>query len=433
MFLTVVVPWAQETNFSTAGAWDGTPTKVAPVGDIFTPNTKPAAQFFNYLFNAYSVALANVQAYAVAGGLQNWGSEFQLNAGTTQLAVAWDPANFRWLMLSNTTGPGAVRLDATKGLDGGTAAAWTNLAAFGTANPALYGACCLDPVTFTQQFLTYTDSGATHNNLTIWQDVAGTWTDVFNATSAGYFYGVEIATLGTGVAVAVASTDGHSGILWTTNSVGGGWPAFAWPPATQFQPFGIAAMNAGDTVYLKSNGTQMLCIPSTTAAGGYTVWQTTNLGASGGGWTSSASLAGITAAGKVVGLCWTQDAVGLCWLVAVEYTGGGPTRFYRSSDGVLWTAQAGGISAVVTVVDMASAGSHVKCTLKDTSSGGPSFAMFSPDGGVTWWSDQQSFTSNSTPLGQDRSRLASSTNGFMAMNGLWVRFSDYQGLPATPL
>ena len=59
--------------------------------------------------------------------------------------------------------------------------------------------------------------------------------------------------------------------------------------------------------------------------------------------------------------------------------------------------------------------------------------MFSPDGGVTWWSDQQSFTSNSTPLGQDRSRLASSTNGFMAMNGLWVRFSDYAGLPNTQL
>lgn len=430
MFLTVVVPWAQEANYSSAGPWNGTPTKVAPVGDIFTPNTKPPAQFFNYLFNQYSLCLGSVYNYAVSTTLQNWCPEFDLLSSDVQLAISWDPADRLWLLVGNNND--VVQLSLSYGLGQGDSGEWVNLATFNASSPPNYGACCNDPTSLAQYFVVYTDSAATHNFADVWQLVAGSWVHQYHSGgSAGYFYGCEVAYLGTGVAFALASTDAHSGILWTTNASSGGWPAGSvWPPTTNFQPFGITAMNVGDTVYMKSNGTQILCIPSTTAAGGYTVWQTTSIGT----WTSNSGLASVApGGGKVVGLAWTQDAVGLCWLVCVQPGSGHPV-FFRSADGVVWTAQAGGMTGVFVPVikDMAAAGSHLKCTLADNSTGGPSGMIFSTDGGLTWSWDQAVLTTN-TVLGLNRSRVASSTIGFMSMNGIWCRFSGLAGLPPTQL
>jgi hypothetical protein len=44
--------WATETNFPAGpNAWSGQPCKVTPTGDLFTPNTKPPAEWFNSVFS----------------------------------------------------------------------------------------------------------------------------------------------------------------------------------------------------------------------------------------------------------------------------------------------------------------------------------------------------------------------------------------------
>lgn len=437
MYLKPVIPWATEVTYPPgAQPWSGQPLSVIPVSDYFTPSTKPPAQFFNYLFSSNAVQADLLQTYALASSLTNWCPEFDVHPVGLDLGIAWDPRGSTWLLLVSDISTSALSLQTSYGLDEG--AAWTVwFTGFSPATTAIWGACCYDPETALQFYVAYSDSTSTHNILNVYQLVGSTWTQDWTVTGGGNFYGVELATLPTSTGttntttvVAWASTDSHSGLAYH-NSVLNPWPANnVWPPVYHFVPFGIAAMNAGDTIYLKSNGAQIVCIPSTTATGGYTVWQS----ADGSTWTSSASLAGLApSGGKVVGLCWTQDALGLCWLACVKPSSGAPL-FFRSGDGVTWTLQSGGMTTAFVVVDMAAVGSHVVCTLADASSGGPSGATFSVDGGISWYFSQAVFSTNQAVSdGRQRSRIVSSSVGFMSSNAIWQRFSGLAGLPPTQL
>jgi len=444
MWLKPIIPWATEVTYPAGpNPWNGQPLSVAPGTDYFEPKKPAPAQYFNYLLASNAVQAALLQEYALAGALTNWTEEFKIFSTYTTMGLAWDPYLNFWLMFQSI-GPTAGVI-ATKGLDAGTVAGYTVVtgANFSTAANPVYGACCIDPSTPGQYVCAYTDDTATHNFINIWQVLSGTWTQEYTSgASGGYFYGVELATIGTTtVVMAVASTDAHSGIIWTTSISGGSWPAPAWPPAIQFQPFGIAAMNAGDTVNVKSNGAQVVVIANTTASGGLTVWSgSLNLAETTLTWSSSSSLASaaiaLFAGGKCVGLCWTQDAVGLCWLAAVQH--GVTTTFFRSADGITWTEQEGGLAATnQKVVDMAAAGSHVFCTLIDSGSTVPALlpgAMFSVDGGITWYPSQLSFTTNTATVSNaNRPRVASSSLGFVVANAIWQRFSEPAGLPPAEL
>jgi hypothetical protein len=436
MFLEPIVPWATEINYpgSPASAWAGTPLSVVPVLDYFTPNTKPPAQFFNYLFSQNATAMALLQSYALSTTLINWGFEFDLDASDVQIAIAWDPVNRFWMLMGNNND--VITVSLSYGLDGPTSGTWINLASLSATNPPVYGSCCVDPATGGQWYLAYTDDDTPNNELAVFQYQTGSSTFVGQwgpLAGGGQFYGIELCTLGFGAGaytlVAWASTDAQSGIVYSHSNA---WPSSStWPPTANFQNFGIAAMNSGDTVYMKSNGVQVICIPSSLATGGLTVWRTTT----GNSWASSSSLASVAPSGaKVVGLCWTQDPVGPCWLACVTRTPSfNNASFFRSSDGVTWTAQSGGMTAGAHVSDMEAVGSHVKCTIRETLSAGASRTVFSVDGGITWYQEQAVLTTNYSILGQTRPRLASSSIGFMNANGIWSRFSGLAGLPGLPL
>jgi hypothetical protein len=428
MFLVYPTPWALETNFAGSGnPWNGQPCKVAPVGDVFIPNTKPPAENLNQLLNANYNTILTLQRMLLTSSMATWTPEASPVSSSIQLACRWDPKTNRFLLLTENTSTLVVSLFATYGQDAGTPGGYLTIPlSFTPANSLNYGSVCTDPLTAGSYCLTYSNSVGTHNSAVFQYWNGSTLTQEISVTAAGYFYGVEVASLnvgGTGyVFFAVAGTG-------TTDS------AILVNTVPSFPSWGIGvspnvALAVDATWCLKSNGSQVVGIPSSINL--FTVYSTTN----GTSWTTSSSLSSLVPAGyTVVGLTWTQDALGLCWL-ACACNGSAPPLFYRSIDGVTWTAQLGGMTTTVTVVDMDASGPLVVATLKDGSTGGPSGAIMSPDGGISWYASQHTFAANTgsppTP-NSTRARVASSQIGFMTMNGLYLRFSGLGGLPPTAL
>lgn len=95
--------WALETLFP-AGAlpWSAQACKLAPAGDVFTPNTKPAPEEVNYLFNAVGSNLGAVLDGLAASALCNWKASVAPTTlpGTAAagfIALEFDAYNQRWV------------------------------------------------------------------------------------------------------------------------------------------------------------------------------------------------------------------------------------------------------------------------------------------------------------------------------------------------
>jgi hypothetical protein len=418
------------TSTGTATDQSLTPAILVPTdGDTFSAQISGLLSAFQGVLDRTQYLQQQIAASETAASKQastaltNWSPEFLAFNTDTQLDIGWDPLTSRWMLIGSNNSTGAVDLHVTYGMDQGASAAWISMGSFTPANTALYGAVSADPTTPGSYWIGYTDGASTHNDFKVEYWNGSSWTQVFNGLAGGYFYGCALATLGGYLIAAVAGTGtvGSGGsddtFIQVTNNHGGSWST---PVVTGV----AAAVNA--TWLLKSNGVEVLAILS--SVGQTTVWYSTD----GHTFNSTSSLSSLLSAGDtVVGLAFAEDAVGPCWLAAVNHASG-PPSWYRSTAGVNWTPQAGGISTNETITHMAAVGSFVFCTLKDASSGGPSGAIYSVDGGITWYFSQATFTSNTATV-YNPSIVRSSGIGLMTMNGLWARFSDLSGLPAVHL
>jgi hypothetical protein len=430
MFVIYPFPWALEANYPAGpNPWNSTPTKVQPVGDTALPNTKPPAQVFNYLYNAWYLATLSAQQLALSGPLTNWCPEFKQNSLYTPLGLGWDPVTLLWLLLE--TGGPTTLVAASYGFDQGAAATWITLSGggFSTSNTPLYGGVSRGP-SVGDYWVVLTDNVGANNNYSLWWlPSGGSWTQqVGPFSSSGQFYGCEIINLGTYIIAAVSGTGATDCFLTWGNAPFN-------PISNPFQILTATPAPANSTWLLRSNGGQVVAIQS--ALDNYTVYSTTPAALAANRaapWTQSTSLAGLLAAGNtVVGLCWTQDLVGPCWLAACQSQAGGAPFFFRSADGVNWTNQQGGMTTPATIVDMMAVGPMITATLQDSALHGPSSTIFSVDGGITWYSQGVVLTSNVNPIGQNRARIYASQTGFFYANGVWARFSGVCGLPTFPL
>ena len=426
MFVVFPIPWATEALYPPGpNPWNSTSPIAQPIGDLATPNQKPPAQVFNYLYRGWSLATLSAQQLALSGPLCNYCPEFKQTSVNTQLGLGWAPTALLWLLLANNGT--SVFVNASYGFDGGTGGTWVLLSGsgFSAANPPVYAGVSPGPVVG-DYWVFLTDNVGAGNNFYGWRlPSGGAWTQVFGPLIAtGQFYGAEVVNLGTYVIAACSGTgSGDCFLTWDES------------PYTFWEYLHAPVAPAGSTWLLKSNGGQVVAIQS--ALDNYTVYSTTPAALAANPaapWTQSTSLAGFLATGNtVVGLCWTQDLVGPCWLAAVQSQSGGAPFFFRSADGANWTNQQGGMTTPVTIVDMAAVGPMITATLEDSVLHGPSSTIFSVDGGISWWASGVVLTSNVNAIGQNRARISASQTGFFYGNGEWARFSGVAGLPALPL
>lgn len=103
-------PWASlETNYPAdpTKAWGSQPCKVAPAGDLFTPNSKIPAEVLNYILNARDAELAAANDRACAQALSNFSPTVAASAvsGAASFSdVTWDSRRQRWVANTKTSG-----------------------------------------------------------------------------------------------------------------------------------------------------------------------------------------------------------------------------------------------------------------------------------------------------------------------------------------
>jgi hypothetical protein len=378
-------------------------------------------QYVNNQVRSLTLATDGVRA-------QTWSPEFTQNNSVAVMSCRWAPKAHKWLLVQQ--GSLAIPLVASYGLDGGASAGWVTIGTPPTiATAPSYGACIEDPTTAGQYWVAVTDTTATHNTLGILHYNGSAWSAPYGPhTGVGLYYSVELSSIGAQLIFAASSSGAGDSVIMSTNNQFATLSTFTVP--------NVGA--TGSVFYIKSNGKQVVAIQSQNSAGSFPVFTSPD----GVTWSTSTSLSTLVGAGygQLMGLTWTQDALGSCWLACINPFSSGIPTFFRSADGITWTAQLGGMTATTIdgvaakVQDMASCGNNVVCTLLDAGSGPAiSSQIFSVDGGITWYVGQAGFPSNTSgSSSNNRSRVASAdgTIGFVATNGLWTRFSALCGLPA---
>lgn len=430
--------FAVETNYPAgSNAWSGTATKVAPVPDYFTPNVKPPAQWFNYLFNQIGTTITANFGWTANMAAQNWGTEQGLAGAFSSfqyfIGAAWDQYLSKWVVLAYA-GPNSF-VNVSYGVDGNVAAGWTQVGT--TLVAATSGSICTDPQTVGDYYVATVNDDGTHNGTIVINHYNGSTWSVLNTltlTSSGsniqkprLFRTGFIAVGGDPILLVGNNTGTHGAavnpVCWningTINTQDPGFPANDWVFATAVGTT-LGVIVPAFTSFALTAGQYL----TTTTGSSFIVRTMSFLGTN----------------DLVTAICWTLDATAIadgksgCFLLAVYNTGTTKTRFYRSEDGISWTAT-GAPTAAFEVADLAAVGSLVVATLMDASSGGPSGQVWSPDGGATWYFGQATFTSNVANTGAtfERSRVVAGSQGFMAMNPDWFRFSVMQGTPTSAL
>ena len=116
----------------------------------------------------------------------------------------------------------------------------------------------------------------------------------------------------------------------------------------------------------------------------------------------------------------------------MNLAGGSGIQTFTSPDGITWTAVTMVTSSYVDTefVDIAPLGAALIATTVDNSTNGERF-LLSPDGGATWYRIAANFSTSFASGGSQyiRGRFAVGTNGLLAINNSWARFSRYLGLP----
>ncbi len=418
--------WATETNFPAGGQpWNGQPAKVQPPGDLWTPNLKEAAEYRNWLDNAICTALQSLTDWAGNSPAMNWSPEGLIN-GNGQNAVVWDATNGTWLASVYDDGTNKTYVYAGLAQDAfaifsafpwaGNMPGWTQL---GNAMPVANAVTGLagDP---TGGWFAFLSNGAGNLQYNYLNTSTGTWIST-RVLTTHYFAPEAIVFNGKVIVATAADSSALTLISYTTNH-GSSW--------TDTAASGVLACNTRWLLKANGPGTQAIAIPSVQNASHYF---TTSDGAT---WTQQSTLP-VGLHDQPVGLTWGQDATGPCWFLAVNTTlTSSPSKcaFYRSSDGVTWTAitTVPSVPATLNVTDLAAIGNMLVAPVAD----GPNFVddfIFSVDGGATWRAAPVVLGPNQAHTSAFYTKGRINTNGaqFMAWNSAFMRWSKNAGLPSS--
>lgn len=368
---------------------------------------------------------------------QNWypemiggSSQFQCACpieavGTLQPTALATPATWMYITQSSSK----LQATLTGGLDG--AAGGSHLGTFfgvdgGTATGA---ACCQDSggtpwcvnlgtVSATQTLYVNGWNGST------WQ-VAQTVTSFTGSTSGP----VAMCNLGATVIYGVPII--NAGDTYVVSSSNG----FNTTSKTTFTASSLGGVGGFADMLLKSNGSQVLAVPSQTPMGATPSYYTTPDGVT---WTQQ-TFTGITfnTTDRIEGLCWY--ALAAVWVLAIQTNWGtspATTAFYSSPDGINWTKIANGPTHLY-IADLEVIANALVCTMQDgnaaagASGSEPSGQIFSDDNGVTWRLSGEQLLANAatSTTGYTRSRLVSGPTGLFTFNTANARWSHACGLP----
>ena len=435
------VIWANGNPNFPAGPddWDGTPVAVSPPGNYFAPNTKPAAQFHNYLHNGETVTIEALRGWSGVSPAINWSiSQGPINGETAiQAACATFPTALStytggytspsWVVADTST-TGNIKVYLSDGTDGTLSSSWTQLGStINLGTPALGIAICADNVTPGDFWLAVAYS-STGNEIFLYHYHAGAWAQITGPASNGAI----AASLVTPTDLAIKSFKG-SGNQQIVMCSGGTQDIWSWD----------VIAHTVNTVFFPSSGTaNRLGIrtskPAYQTGGDIWVYSSGNAGGNvqvlmhstdGLTWTNVAPTLSSTT--YVTGFCAVTSSLGSGYLLSV-WTGTA-NNFYYSSDGVTLFAAISAPSFANVVADMESLGALVLCSGVEGSSGGNVPYMFSADGGLTWYPAPQNLNTSSAlaATAYIRGRIIQNGQGFLTHNNLWMRFSQLAGLPLT--
>lgn len=406
--------WATSTVNYPAGVdpWNGQTIRVLPAGDYITPDTTPAAEDYNYIWGVTLDQEESILDWAGSSPALNWSQQFApLNTATDATEAAWDAVSRQWIVANWYIG-GSVDVWATKGADGGQAAAWYSVTPTHviTSAQVATGVCAhpSTPNTFYLVLSNTVSTGALH----VYKAAGGgAWSLLRTAGTNNEFVrmlGVHVPSPSADVIVyaAGASTNADTGLSYSTNG------GTSWTDVF----YGSASFSSGVTEWiLKANPLgQVLAVPHT--AGPTHYLQAPDAQAYAVETLPSIGL------GAIWGLDW-DDANGQ-WVLASVLTGA--TTFWSSADGINWV-QIGAGTHAFAAADLACLGSLYLVTTQDASQ--VSGQYFSIDGGLTWHPTQAGFATNDTGVGATRSLVRSSDLGFVTLNSLHLRLSNMAGVP----
>lgn len=359
MPLPLIVPWAAEANYPAgANPWNGNPTKVTPSGDVFIPNTKPPAQWFNFLFSQRDGwALALLQALASIAA-KNWSPNFTF-AGESSgpYAITWNDAPMgtgsgqTWLLSGFTSGTAKAEVISIDGM--GLTSSVIGGGEFGTAHPPT--SMVADPATSNVFVTVIGVTGSTA--LAVISLAGGAWSTP-TGTAATSVTDIQLAMLGSTCiyGIAAATGQGSVGVL----STGAAFTA------------GASGLTFGSSgLIVKASGTLAVVVDRGVASA------TLRKSPDGVTWTSVSLGTAIAAALTVQDITWNAS-LGLWLLCGVN---AGVTQIWTSPDAATWTMVGSlgstGISRVRSLGPMFVA----------VTSATPGRALFSFDG-ATWWGTQ---------------------------------------------
>ena len=448
-----ITGWALETDYPAgSNPWNGQPCKVAPVGDIFLPDTPLPAEYLNYLFNNVVGAIQQLQQTSPLYIAQNWGVEQNLSAinfttanpvvGETWSYASWDPPTNRWLAImmfhETSTSVRQSAVLATQGFDpltndplsvlgGGYwgCVSQTN-PVFGVGHTT--AAVCGDPVT----------AGNVHVIVNIYGTAGSYQIYTYSLSGDTWTAGATFAITGGTAALSPELIPfGFHAYGFLPSSTAGNWaivkmdsiPSFVLTGTASGLTVTSAAMatnqyQPGDSAGDVGPNNLMLLVPRLLGNAAY--WTTPD----GTTWTQRA-FSGFTSGDTFFGVAWAQDASGPCWVLGVNRSGTGKAVFYRSADGISWTISG---SFTGTGSGLAACGNILVATLPDNANAS-SNQNYSPNGGLTWFRSQVIQSQNQATSSPEwiTPRVFSSQNQFFSLTSTVARLSAIGGLPMTAL
>jgi hypothetical protein len=358
MAVVIRFAWTNTGNYPAGGAWGGQPLALAPIGTYYTPNQKPPAEEFNYLFGEIQGdldALANA-VNPLSFPARNWHLPTPAYPAAGPYAICWNDA------LVGT----AAQQWLSAGFNAGHPSYFTVYYETGTGDAPVPGASVSELLSDSPP------SGICVNptNGDVWV-VSWYLGNLYTWLSAG----------GNLASWATALTTAVGGISDAQCVVHQGVPLVAWGSTLGGQAqvvnlatgIGLVAATASLWI-LKSNGAKCVALPKQASATPYIY---TSLD---GVTFTTTSLASVVGARETpYDLAWNPSR-GL-WLMAVSVASN-ESRFLTSPDGIAWTA-VGTTLGSGNVTALAASGNFWVGTLMAT---GASVAriIFSPDG-VTWY------------------------------------------------
>ena len=416
--LVAPLPWAVAEALYPAGSapWSGLPVMVPPVGDIFTPNTKPPARYFNYLFNNHYKAILSTQVDQTVQAAENWQLPVKLTGSEViDCKPSWDPVNGAWIFGVNdgtTIGIWSVYANPGAKTNGGP-----GQGSFGST-PFVGRICSVlkDPTDANTYYIAaiQTSDHSMHvwsfdQSVSVFTSRVTSAAHVFTDVQLGYFNGnLLVAEAAAASSVIVRSTD--KGVTFTGIS-------------------GATTIDCDTTFTIAVSGTQVLIVANHRTS----TLEPGVLSSLDGITFTMQTFGAVFAAGDTgIGSAWVS--VNNRWVFCYQPAAAlGTRKFLTSPDAVTWTA-----SATLTATplwDLASAGPIVMGIAVDVPNG-TTYLVYSLDGAVSWV--RVPFAAINANV--DKSWIAASSAQFaVAYKDIGGAFSDYSfshafdmtGAPAT--